>query len=465
MPQQIAALNILQMSHLELEERIKNEQSNNPLLELEPSNDTQTDISLIEEYQSADLPDMAKTEGEVTQFDANRNDFRENLEEDLEKKITDTAGSDEQKRHQFMIDSVTSEKTFYKDMMEQLEQSDCPEELYLLAENIIGSLSEKGYFEEDMQSYARKNGVSIDKLEAALAVVQSFEPPGVAAKDLKDCLLIQVKRNPRRYPQRLFELIQNHTDDIAHGKTETVREAMGITREELEELLTALKKLDPYPRKKDDSPGIIVFDILVQPDGNGGYLISVPNEFSFPALRVSKDYEDMLSSSETDPEVKKYLLEKKDSIRILQTGIDLRKKTLLQIANLIVSKQFHFFDEGEDALQSLTMSEVAEKIGRDISTVSKAVDGKYMKTPLGIIPFRKFFTSGGVCDKNGNDVSASKLKSLIRDAIMEENMYRPLSDSALVELLKGQGYDVARRTVAKYRESLGIPSSQERRKA
>ncbi len=451
-PHQLQSLDILAASLQELEAKLLAEKELNPILEFD------------ENSKFAEEPVQYREET----IDENREDFQETLERFV------SSGSDffqsgndadsDNNRQQF-FESIATEVSLQEQLMEQLRFSDCPPALYPAAEEIIGNIADNGYFESAAGEIAQVCSCRIEDAEQALALVQSFDPPGIGARNLKECLLLQIRRNEKQYPQQLTELIEKHLDDIGRNRLPQIAKAMNINLDRLAELIAMLKHLNPHPGLSVLPVSNAVYirpEVLVAKDPESGeYKVSLLQE-AMPRLSLSQTYLNMLEDPKVPEDAKNYIREKVVSAKNLMFSLDQRKTTILRIAERIVSAQFDFFEQGREALHPMTMREIADKIGRDDSTVSRAISGKYMQTPQGIIAFRDFF-GGGFRSEDGSEVSAHGIKDIISSAVADENPSSPLSDSKIESLLKEKGFTVARRTIAKYREELGIPSSQMRK--
>lgn len=458
-PHQLQSLDILAANRMELEEKITAELEANPVLEVVESADAEQD----ETEDDLLLPPPGSPEDtpyETENLDENRDDFSETLDRYLENG-TDFFSGEEQTGSIF--DTLTTEKSLQEQLLEQLKLSDAPAHLRPVAEEIIGNIGDNGYFESAAAEIAQTMQCSIEMAEEALALVQTFDPPGIGARDLKECLLLQIARDPGKHDPRLAELIEKYLDDLAKNRLPQIAKAMDLPMDRLQELVTELKKLAPHPAS-GITPGGVVYvkpEILVEQNEDGEFE-AVPVRDSTPRLRLVSRYLKMLDDPFTPEDAKSYIREKIASAQQLMYNLEQRTSTIQRVAELIVANQHDFFAVGPEALRPMTMREIAEKIGRDESTVSRAVAGKYMQTARGPVAMRDFF-SGGFRQEDGSEISSRGIKEIIREAVAEEDPTAPLSDSKIEAILKEQGFTVARRTIAKYREELGIASSQLRK--
>lgn len=525
-PQQIQSLEILTLPVMELENRIDQELLSNPVLEtgdplsgssadsassspepdsdsapgsadassdfdsapdsgeafpgeeLDPSRPSSFRISAASGDAGAASDSENGIPSEIPNFDVNRDDFTEGLEKYLEngsgewsdflpgnafREENSTADyspeSEDRRRHLF--DSIVAEKSLQEDLMEQLRLSDVPAELKTPAEEIIGSIDNAGYLKTPLADIAQATSAEMKTVEKALKLVQSFDPPGIGARDLRECLLLQIERRNKAH-SHLAELVERHFDLVARNKLPQAAKEMGISMEELNRLMEELHALNPHPASSisAETPVYVVPEVIVEPDGEE-FKVSLNSEH-IPRLVISPVYMRMLEDPSLPDETKSYLRQKLASGRLLIRALEERGKTILRIAELIVSMQHDFLRKGTAWLKPMTMQYIAERIGLHETTVSRAVANKYMQTPKGLFEFR-FFFSGGFRSENGEEISSRGIKEIIRDAVAAEDPAAPLSDSRIMEMLKSRGFEVARRTVAKYREELGIQSSQMRK--
>lgn len=457
-PQQLASLSLLALPVMELETRIAEEMNRNPVLEFDESEPESADP---DDFPADDSFSEEKTDENGDSLDSNREDYEEYLDRMLDAGEPGTASDDAEKKRQFMFDSIEAETSLQEAMLEQLRFADVTPAVRSCAEYVIGSLDENGWFQGTLPDAAQAAGSSIQEAEQALSLVQSFDPPGIAARDLKECLLLQAARSPRRSPE-LETLIRDHLDELAHNKLPQVASEMKISMDELNHWIAELRTFTPHPGKVLDQHNepYIVPEVTVVPDGDEFRLIE--KEPPYGRLSISKNYQKMLENPALASGDKAYLRSMIDSGKSLIHSLEQRKSTIRRIAELIVNAQYDFMKYGPRALKPMTMRQAADKLGLHETTVSRAVSGKYMLTPVGLFEFKYFF-SGGFQSEEGEEVSAQAIKNMIRELVNAEDPSKPLSDSKLSSLLAKKGFEVARRTIAKYREELGIPSSQLRK--
>ena len=357
-------------------------------------------------------------------------------------------------------------------LLQQLHFTKEEPRLKELAEVIVGSLDSDGYLKAPLMDifYRTEGGlrqglmdeqVTQEEAELALELVQSFDPPGVGARDLKECLLLQLARLTEDVS---FEekLVSQHLDDLSHNRLPKIAKELGVTVEQVKEGLAHISHLNPHPGRSfgGGRPQYVVPDVTVE-EVEGELHIRI-NEHSLPALRVSQDSLALLRREPKDSPVREYILSKLGSAMWLMESVIQRRHTLYRIAQQIVDIQRLFFEHGPSHLKPLMMQEVAERIGMHVSTVSRALAGKYIQTPQGLFAMKYFFT-GGFKTSDGEDESNRAIMLKIQDMVKGEAKDSPLSDQEIVERLRSEGLDIARRTVAKYREKLKIPSSRQRK--
>ena len=458
-PRQLQALEMLQAPIMELQTRITKEMENNPVLEVidDPRESLVGDI-ISEEVNDDDAPPAGATEDEndVSDLIAMSSDWHESLPS-----VPQSRNPDAEKRREFMMDSLYDEPTIQEQLLEQLHMTSPPPELKAGAEFAIGNIDEQGYLQCTAADITQMVGISEAKAEKAIQLVQSFDPPGIGARDLKECLLLQLERGGIR-DRKLEQLIRYHLDDLARNRLPQIAKTMRISVEKLNNLTDELKRLNPPPGGSISNalPEYVSADVTIE-KVNGEFEVRYHREAE-PKLFISETYLDMLADKSISKEARKYINEKVARAKDLMDSLDRRKSTLMRIADEILIEQYAFFESGVESLRPLTMQQVADKLGLHETTVTRAVAAKYMQTPFGLFKFRFFFTSGFITEE-GDDVSSRSVKQKIKEMIDREDPAKPLSDNKITKELEKSGLTVARRTVAKYREAIGIPSSSLRR--
>ena len=345
----------------------------------------------------------------------------------------------------------------------QLEFSDLKGKEYKTGLNIIEAIDDNGYLSVSIEEIAAESDVTVDEAEDVLNVIQTFEPVGVGARNLKECLIIQLAAKGE-LTEELEYLIENLLEELAEHRITNIAKKLNMSASEIQDILDLIKTLEPKPGRlfgTGDATKYISPDIFVEKI-NGEYVVT-NNDGSIPRLMVSSYYNKLSAQAKTDEELNKYLNDRFNSAVWLIKSIEQRKQTIYNVASAVVKYQQEFFDKGEKYLRTLTLKQIADEVGMHESTVSRSINGKYMESPRGMYEL-KFFFSSGVAGDDGQGVSSNSVKSIIKDIIGAENPKKPYSDQDLVGLLKEKGIDISRRTVAKYREGMGILSSSKRRR-
>lgn len=471
-PQQIQYIKLLQLPTLALEQRIKAELESNPLLE-EGEEESAEELSL-------DRDEKASTEAEDS-LDSDRNDEEEfdwdeflNSPDDLygyKAAPSQTEEEDDREARMPAHDSLI------ESLREQVHLLNLDETGALIAEQLIGSIDPDGYLRRPLESVADdlqfNQGIEVSEedIEDILKHVQRFDPVGIAARDLRECLLLQLEALPNTVDGRenAIDLVRDHFKDFSMKHFDAIMRKMGINDVELKEAFEIVQHLDPKPGEGNVTGGdnYITPDFSVVRDGDE-FRISL-NGRNAPELRVNRHYRDMwnkLSASKgsngKEKETKDFLKNRLESARWFITSVQQRRQTLMRVMEAIVHLQEDFFLHGEGHLKPMILNDVAEVIDMDISTVSRVVNGKYVQTEFGVYELKYFF-SEGVKTESGEEVSNREVKAVLERIVQEEDKTKPLSDQKLVEALKAEGYPIARRTVAKYRDQLDIPVARLRK--
>lgn len=433
-PELIQAIQILQLNQQELEEYVENELLENPVLEIE-----NTDDSKAVDLQSVVLRSAAD------EWRYNQQD----LSTDDEEAIT---------FEQF----VSEESTLEDFLMSQLHLSDLNERKMLIGRYIIESIDDNGYLTASVEEIAKNCNTECEKVEAVLTHIQHFDPPGVAARNLKECMLIQLAAKGI-LSEELEYVVIHMLEDIAEHRYAKIGKLLNLTVKQVQRMADILKTLEPKPGRafsSGEATRYVTPDVLVE-ENDGEYVV-ISNEYAVPRLMVSSYY-NHLNEEYKDEELQKYLNDRMSAALWLIKSIDQRKQTIYNVANAVVQYQQEFFAHGERFLKPLTLHQIAEEIGVHESTVSRTINGKYLQSSRGTFELKYFFTSGVEGD-DGQGVSSNSVKAIIRELIAGENTQHPLSDQEMAEILESKGIAISRRTVAKYRESMHILSSSKRRR-
>ena len=467
-PQQIQLMKLLQVPTAELEQRIKQEMEENPALE--EGEDT-GDEEPTEEEAIAEIDAEAAKEGE-DDFDLS-DYFQDDDTPDYRLSVKNKGADDEDRET-----PLAGGATFQEVLMDQLALREIDERTEQLGQNLIGNLDEDGYLRRDLDSivndlaFAMNLTTTKEELERVLREVQALDPPGVGARDLRECLLLQIRRMPHDVSTRTAEeIIDKHFEAFSKKHYEKILERLEIDEDALKEALEVIQRLNPKPgnatRETSKPVQEIVPDFIINTvDGQLELLLNGRNA---PELRVSRQYREMIEAYKRDKKNKEskealmFIKQKLDGAKWFIDAIKQRQHTLLTTMEAIMEHQREFFLTGDETkLKPMILKDIAEKVHMDISTVSRVANSKYVQTPYGTI-ILKFFFSESLTNDQGEEVSTREVKKILKDAIEAEDKRKPLTDDELTALLKGKGYNIARRTVAKYREQLDIPVARLRK--
>ena len=449
-PQMQQSLQILQAPTLELRQIIQQEIEINPVLELEAP-----EVSLDEA-----VPEDPEERDELDTLSQMDEEWREYWAQSRMQNSNRSA--EDQERWQFLMDSIVAPMTLQEHLVTQLRTAEVTDpELVRNVEFLIGSLDDRGFLHSSVEDMSLQHAIPIDDLHAAKALLMSFDPVGVGADDLRECLLVQLERLGKKHSLP-YRLVDQHLEDLAHKRYPILARKLGVPVEQISRAADFISTLDPRPasRFNPSSNNYVSPDIIVE--RQGGEWVPVMNGDDLPSLRLSNAYKDLLGQAGSSGEVRNYIRDKIRSGKFLIRSIHQRQQTIQKIATQILAHQREFLEKGTSFLRPLNMAQVAEEVGVHETTVSRAISGKYMATPHGVFEL-KFFFSHGVRTDSGEDLSNTSVKNAIADLIKTEAKAKPLSDDKLAKLLDKQGIKVARRTVAKYREALGILPSHLRK--
>ena len=380
-----------------------------------------------------------------------------------------SADADAMERRRRFLESQAAEETLEEHLMAEIRVSDIPESDKPLAEILAGELDGNGYFAGSVPDLVMVTGESEEKILSVLSMITALDPPGCGARSLSECLLAQVEKldgAPGAGAVRGI-LEKGLLEAVAAGDYGRICSALSISRDECRKAVDLLKSLEPKPARAYPSRGKGVE--FVNPEvhavkGADGRWMAEVDERSLPEIRISQRYLDMLKDSRTDDETKQYIKGRIAAANLLVDAVARRQETVRRIAQAIFDAQSGFFTGGLKALKPLTMSEIARKADVHETTVSRTVRDKYASTPKGTVELRRFFTGGGFAAAGGESVTKDSVEEMIKEMIGREDRAKPLSDDAVSKALSAKGLSVARRTVAKYRSVLGIPSASERRR-
>jgi RNA polymerase sigma-54 factor len=453
------ALKLLQVPTLELQQILKQEIMQNPLLE---EVDELTDSEDIEREESPD--EIANQEAEEPTED-DPIDWSEYMQDGaLDRPYVPQSET----TAEFLEKVPVTRTTLAESLLEQLHFLDLARDHMLMAEFLVGSLDDRGWLATPLEEVAQATGRSLEECEKVLRVIQALEPVGVGARDLRECLLIQLEA--RREKDSLpWRLIHDQFDNLVNRRFPEIARQLKCTVEEVQAAADVVATLNPKPglQVSAEDPKYVVPDLLVE-RVDDEYVVLL-NDRNVPRLRISSAYESVLrekrnaDKNSTSHKTREYIQGKLNSARWLIQTIEQRRRTMIKVMNCIIREQREFFDRGIAFLRPLTLQQVARQIDMHESTVSRVCSGKYVQTPRGVFEL-KFFFSSGLETEDGEDVSARTAKDIIKTLIEEEDKKGPLSDQRIAELLHDKGLRIARRTVAKYREQLSILPARFRRR-
>ncbi len=470
-PRMIQSMEILQLPILALEERIAQELQENPILEMQ-----EEDPDLPSEEAEAERPDAPTDEERELVIDEttnNERDFERLLKMDEEwtdhfeehsRPSRNRIDEEGERRHDAMANMTARAQTLQDYLHDQLAWFALAPALRAMADRIIYNLSPNGRLESSLEDVVGADATEEDLAVAreALALVQRLDPLGVGARDLRECLLLQIHPGMQYYEQ-LQTLVGNHLEDIQQNRLPVIVRRTGYPIPVIQDALAELRKLNPYPGADFESVPAppVTPDVFVEPAESGGYKVRLEDGRT-PSLFISPYYRKLLTSGEATPETREYIKQKLNSAQWLIESIEQRRNTLLRVSQAIVDHQTAFLDKGPEAIEPLKMQQIADKVGVHVTTVSRAVDEKWIQTPRGIFPLKRFFC-GGTVSADGEEVAWDTVRLKLQEVIDGEDKQHPYSDDELVKELGKQGINVARRTITKYRKAMSIPSSRQRR--
>jgi len=466
-PRLYQAMDLLYMPLLDLQQHIKQELLNNPFLELE-------EPAVAPEEELAPDKEQEKEEKEKEE----QIDWEEILLDGFE------AGGRraEYEEREYYEPVPVDTRDLADHLRDQLNLMRLSDRQVLLGEEIIGNIDDNGYLTcsleqvlEGLNDWVRKEGhnwtedgqplepFTLEEAEEMLAIIQGFEPAGVGARDLRECLLLQF-RDTGLEDTLAYRIVHDYFDQLINHRWSEISKELSITPRDVQAAADEVAKLDPKPGLKYAAPAdnYITPDLIVEKI-DGEYLVFL-NDTSLPRLKLSRAYREIArDKNKFQGENKEFISSKLNSANWMIQAIEQRRQTMLKVMNFIVDRQHEFFERGVQYLKPLTLREVAEVINMHESTVSRVTNEKFVQTPRGVLPL-KFFFSSGLSTTTGEDVSARGIKARIQKLVAEEDPRRPLTDQAIVNILKEEGIQIARRTVAKYRDQLGVLSARMRKR-
>ncbi len=479
-PQMQQSLALLQAPTLELKALVEQELQQNPVLEEIAVADTeQTEKPKSEDGETEEAPDPTEPPADVN-FDSTTeqkngepaDDFMAEFEKlaQLDQEWRDhfaatnipmRQSAEEEEKRQFMFDSIVAATSLQEVLLEQMRESKLNDQERAIAELLIGNIDDHGYLKASLDELAQTTGLAVPAIESVLKVIQTFDPPGVGARDLQECLLRQLERAGEEESVE-YRIVKDHMEALGKRRIPEIARGLGLDVDEVQDAIGRIARLEPRPGRAfvSDNNQYIMPEVFVQRVGDD-FAVTTNND-QIPHLRISNTYKDLMAQSGNSAEVLNYIREKIRAGKFLIKSLHQRQQTILNIGMEIVKRQREFMEKGVELLKPLTMVQVAEAVGVHETTVSRAVSGKYMQTPQGIFEMKYFFTAG-IQTASGEGMSNTSVKDMIADMFKKEDPTKPLSDQEIVKMLQEKGIVIARRTVAKYRSELNILPSNLRK--
>ena len=481
-PQLQQSLALLQAPTLELKALVEQELEQNPVLEEVPIEEMVTDEKRERDGEGespSDMNDPAEPPPEVnfdpaTEKPSNDpvDDFQREFERltQLDQEWRDhfsqtnlplRQSQEEEERRQYMFDSLVAGTSLQETLLQQVRMSEIREEDRPVAEMIIGNIGETGYLQSTVDELSFATNIPNEQIQRVLKIIQTFHPPGVAARNLQECLLLQLERAGQQESLE-YKIVRDQMDALGKRRLPEIARHLDVSVEQVQLAVAAIGRLEPRPGRdfQADDHQYVTPEVFVQKVGEE-YVVSADNDH-VPHLRISNTYKDLMAQAESSPEVRDYIRDKIRAGKFLIKSLHQRQQTILNIANEIVKRQREFMEKGISQLKPMTMAQVALVVGVHETTVIRAVSGKYIETPQGVFEMKYFFTSG-VSTASGVGVSNTSVKDMINEMVKKEDPSKPLSDEEIVRLLAQKEIVIARRTAAKYRAELNILPSHLRK--
>lgn len=490
-PRMIQSMEILQMPTPALEERIEQELASNPTLEIAQAGD---DADTLQTEREQSQRDDSEGERELVIDDKGpdhnegADDFERlsNLSEQYGESWdanTSEAGSDFARRQvsasagdrdgklDAMANTAARGASLYDQLIDQWHLAEPPDDLATLGEYLIGFIDADGYLRTSIEDLLQEAppDTTPDRIEQAVQQLQAaLDPPGLCARDFRECLLLQIDAKLADSPELDLDLprtlIDKHLKDIEANRYPKIAKATGKTIEQLQQAVLKLRQFHPHPGRllATDEVRTLTPDAVIEYDDENDAYTATLTHGRLPSLTISRDYQDLAKDKQADKKTRDFVSKNLSSARWLIDAINQRNNTLLRVIGVVVQAQRDFFDQGPQALRPLPMTTVADQLGIHVATVSRAVSEKYLQTPRGILPLRMFF-SGGTESEDGQSMAWGAVQAKLKEVIDNEDKKSPMTDDELVEAMKKQGIDIARRTIAKYRKVMNIAPARQRR--
>jgi len=458
-PQQVLLSTLLQLPVLRLEQRIKQELELNPLLEI----DTDVEEEMEQKEETEEEVEEEKLSEEKDEEDAEVGEEEIDWEEILNDEDSFEFKQIRERKEEEVYRPEAAPVTLMDHLFEQLHLASLNEEEARIGEYILWCLNDDGYLACDVEFIAENFNTTTEVVEKVLAVIQQFDPPGIGARNLQECLLIQL--NGKKEKDELAVLmIQECFEDFSNKRFEKIAKKMEISLNEVKRIMEVVSRLNPKPGERyiSEAENYIIPDVIVERI-EGHFTIAL-NDWNIPRLRINESYKQLLKDKKkVTKETRDYIRQRLESARWLINSIYQRRSTILRVMESILNHQREFFEKGKKYLKPMILKNVADDVNLDISTVSRVTSGKYVQTEFGVFELKYFF-SERLEKADGEEVSNKLIKAKIKEIIEKEDYKKPLNDQTISELLSKEGFIVARRTVAKYREQMMIPVARLRRK-
>lgn len=463
-PQMQQAIKLLQLPLMQLQQIVQQEMLQNPVLEEAA---LQEEEQVIEQQQETEKEEAPSEKDELT-FEEEFNRLAEI--DDEWKDYFRQSGSyrkyseEDEERRRFLEASIVKPETLQENLLNQLSLATLNDKQRNICEAIIGNIDNNGYLQSSVEDIAQQLGASPDEVEEMLSLVQMFSPVGIGARNLRECLLIQLRRLVNK-DSLVFAIVDRHLDDLGKKRYRHISRALKVPPARLQKAAEIIATLEPKPGRmfSSESTQYVTPEIFVEKDEDNDEYIVILNDDRIPHLRISNLYRKLMKGESADKKTKNYIREKIKAGQWLMRNIQQRQQTIYKISSEIVEKQREFFDEGITHLKPLTMQKIADSLGIHESTVSRAISGKYIQTPHGLFDLKYFFTTG-IESVSGASISVTNIKGMIQRMVSQEDPQRPLTDQKIIAKLYEKGIKLARRTVTKYRKVLKILPSNMRRK-
>jgi RNA polymerase sigma-54 factor len=466
-PQLRQSLKILQVAALDLRSVIQEELQNNPALEELPMEGVSLDKERADTEAEATQNGTSEDPDRREEMDFSKEfEILHKLDEDWRDYMSNAGGaqpytSEDAEKRQHFFDSLVTETSLQEHLMRQAELIELTPQALDAVRYLVGSLDDRGFLTQSPNDIALQTSIPLEIVQQGAKMLKTFEPAGIGCQTLEECLLQQLSAKGRS-DSLAARIVRDHFALLSRRRIPEIARKLGVHMDDVQIAIEEIGSLDPAPGRRfaDDSNRVVVPDVTVEKDGEKWNIIL--NSDYIPRLRISNTYKEMIAKGTLSKEERDYIRERMRSGKFLINSIEQRQQTIERITREIINVQRDFFEEGVSKLRPLTMTQIADAVGVHETTVSRAIANKYIKTPHGVFDFKFFFTPGYQND-NGASVSNTSVKEMINDLIAGEDRSHPLSDQEIVAKLQEKGINIARRTVAKYREELGLLPSNLRR--